>query len=244
MFQLAFDESGTHDKQIITVAGYVAPAEQWHRFTSEWSNALPPALTPFHASQFFYWIRKHPEGYDLRDRLWGMIRRRVNRGFQVSLSVADYERAVPPHLRSMFGSAYTMCVQECLVQVEAWAEQYGHSGPFAYWLESGHTNINQLVKHLNILKANHHYEKAYRIGSFTLAGKSDFVPLQAADMLAHAVNRFLRSENRSTDVPYYEQLFRETLPEQLTICDEQAIRSMVRTMEETEREWRVSKKRG
>jgi hypothetical protein len=248
MFQVAFDESGTHDKNLLTVAAYVAPDEQWLRFADEWNEVLPQELAPFHAKEFFNWVkatRAHPLGQEIRDRLWGAIIRRVNRGFQVSMSIADYERIVAPRQRSMFGAAYTMCVHECLREIEAWADCYGYNEPVAYFFEIGHPNLEQVKNHMGQFAACPEIRRRFRIGSVTEAGKSGpaaFVPLQAADMLAHQVNRFLRAERKNKIVPAYERRFREMLPDQLTVCDEARIRLMVQTMGETERQVKAARR--
>jgi hypothetical protein len=210
MFELYFDESGTHDKGWLTLAGFAGHKDQWCKFSGEWLAALEPTpFSQFHAKEFFHWAKKPENGALAKDvlrNLIGVILRRSDRGFSYSMSVSEYLETVPPKFASTYGSPYAMCAQELLTAILDWSRKREYDGPFSYFFEDGHKNAHQLVKNFHELKS----DKSFKIRSIRLASKEDLVPLQAADLLAYRMNRRVRGRDHGflTD-PDYEVRFSE-----------------------------------
>jgi hypothetical protein len=210
MFELYFDESGTHDKGWLTLAGFAGHEDQWRKFSGEWLSALEPTpFSQFHSKEFFHWAKKPENGALARDvlrNLIGVILRRTERGFSYSMTVSEYLETVPQKIASTYGSPYAMCAQELLTAILDWSRKREYGGPFSYFFEDGHRNACQLSNNFHELKR----EKSFKIRSITLASKNDFVPLQAADLLAYRMNQVVRGRGYgfSTD-PGYEVKFGE-----------------------------------
>lgn len=231
MLELYFDESGTHDDKMLTLAGFVADAGQWVRFSWEWCDWL--SKTPFdhfHAKDFFTWAKARKNralAHEVLRGLLGVATRRLIRGFCYSLPPSVYKATASNEFRSELGAPYTMCIQECIVAISRWADTGGHDEPFAYFFESGHKNAGQLLDHMRTLKECPATERSFRIGSVTMASKKDFVPLQAADLLAYRMNRLIRTGRHGflTDVDW-ERKFSELVGPSI-VADRERVNWMI-----------------
>jgi hypothetical protein len=202
MLQACFDESGTHGgSRVLSVAGYVGEKEQWERFADEWASVLRdaglPAGKPFHATDFENrlgdfadWSQE--KRIETQRNLFGIVRRRVRHGFSASMNVDAWDSLVIKPIRASgipasagAHSAYSFALVRCLCQIEKWADRYDVSDRIAYFVESGSGFGCDLNSVHATLRDGASERSRYRYQSFTIVNMSDFLPLQAADLLAY-----------------------------------------------------------
>jgi hypothetical protein len=197
VFRAFLDESGTHDESpVITVAGYVARPGKWREFVPKWERVLRPSgIKVFHSVDCNA-FRKEFEGWD-RERRDALVRRLLpllpgieGVGLAIGIVLRDLDELLKEreYLREYLGSPYQACLQWWLqsligemqkknnrepVAVVHEENQYAKEAKAAYdWVRQRHDTYRQLV-------------------SFSFGAKQEFVPLQAADILAYDVGKRL-----------------------------------------------------
>jgi hypothetical protein len=193
------DEAGINKgAKVLTVAGYAARPSHWIEFTKAWNRVLRPSgIKCYHATdaqalrgEFEGW---KPEDRDeLVKRLLPIIPKHAV-GISISIVMPDFEAALAdrPDLKEMFASPYGACFQWLLQSILE--------------LNAGATNRVRLaaVHETNNMKreAQQAWEwlseqprYAVKLVSLSFADKTEFVPLQAADILAFEVGRRLANQ--------------------------------------------------
>ena len=200
MVQAYFDESGTHDgSPVMCVAGYVFDAQQCLCLDQEWADALGAyGLNQFHAVECAHGVGafaalNKKDRNDLTIRLIGIIKRRMRLGVAVSLSDTDFGKVPPPQYDR--GGPYMFCVMQVLAGVVAWADKYSYQGEISYFFESGHKHEKLAHQSIKELQSRLLESRSMRVHSVTFGGKSDFRPLQAADILAYEWCKELKRKN-------------------------------------------------
>lgn len=199
-WQLALKAETT--KASIVMAGYVATEERWRRFGREWtevlgrlgvSRFLMPAFDA-RADEFGGWKprRRIASFRALAD----VIDRRAELGIAVAVCRSDYERIIAPRLPH--GSAYRdphlWVLHRCLAALMR-ARARGRlpeTGPVTCILDHGRVSPGRSARYYFTLRSRWKAEDA--LGALALESPERFVPLQAADILAHEACRHL--ENR------------------------------------------------
>jgi hypothetical protein len=98
--------------------------------------------------------------------------------------------AANPELREMFGTPYTACFQWATQILLAKLEEAGARQRVAFFHENNDYETEALSA-FNWIK-----QRDNRAVSLTFAGKGDFVPLQAADVLAYESNHMIRDPKK------------------------------------------------
>lgn len=172
MIEAYLDESGLDGKwPVVCVGGYAADHDAWTAFQESWQVVLAKAnIDCFHATS-------HPN-------LWGPMLEHIDdfgmRGVLVTVSADHYKRKMSHGARSTFGNAYATCAFSCALKIAERAKADGH-GPVAVVIEDGQPNVQYVARTLEMMIG----DDEYNIASVTVAKKRDFMPLQAADLLAH-----------------------------------------------------------
>jgi hypothetical protein len=191
-----FDESGTHTgSRTLSLAGYVSTPERWAAFEVEWRAALVDFGLEFwhmasfanQAGQYANWTEETRRARFAR--LAGIIESHALYSIGVVFATADYEASIPLFVRRQFGGPYGAAAAEMIFVGGEYARP--QDGWMAYVLESGAEGSGQV---LNMFRRNERVatEKEYfRLLSLRFENKRDFVPLQAADMLAYELYRLL-----------------------------------------------------
>lgn len=176
------DESGAHKSaRAMTVAGYWGPSEAWNEFTKQWRTELGRAgVEIFHA--------KDQRCDHLRAPLADLIDATGIHGVFASIRREDYGALVGDRVLSVFGNAYAVGVWYCALRI---LDRTGDE-PVSFVVESGQPNSSFIADKLEFLMDDLFRSKAlgfgWNVASVTVARKSEFVPLQTADFLAHATN--------------------------------------------------------
>ncbi|MGA9996251.1 MAG: DUF3800 domain-containing protein [Pyrinomonadaceae bacterium] len=193
-FSAYFDESGTHDSRILTVAGYVATVEQWAEFAREWNEVLKKeGVKIFHMKDFEngYGEFTEEKGWtkerkiNFQNRLIGIIKRRVTTGVYTSVDILAYEELMTGWRRTKNGSPYNFCVTACIGQIGLLWSYFKREEPIAYVIEHGAGYNHEVSEAFRLTFVDEQRRHMFRLGSLTFETKDRAVQLQAADMLAY-----------------------------------------------------------
>jgi hypothetical protein len=200
MLKIYMDESGIHDgSPVVTVGAWFGTPSTWRDFTKDW-NQLKRPINVFHAAdcanlegEFKGW---HPQDRDAYvAKLLPVIAKHGIGGVLIGIVMKYFEDAMRavPDLRDMFGTPYDACFQWNVQTFIDFNNQRGGTGRLAFFHE---TNDYQASanKSFEFVKLNPN--NTARGMSLTFGGKDDFVPLQAADVLAYEGNKRLRDVDR------------------------------------------------
>jgi len=172
----AFMDEGGTDKHspVLCVAAYVGDVEEWERFTNEWVAILEKnRIDCFHS--------KERRCIPLRPKLVEALSRRDVQGWLMSVGRRNYEQMVSHSAKSTAGNAYAVCAFMCAMKIARYAKN-NRMGDVGFVIEDGQPNIEYVRKTLDAMIG----VEDLSIASVTIAKKRQFIPLQAADLLAHA----------------------------------------------------------
>jgi hypothetical protein len=191
-----FDESGTHGgSSTFSLAGYVSTPERWATFETEWRAALADfGLEFWHMASFANRVGEYGQWTeDVRRerfaRLASIIQKHAVYSIGTVFSMADYETSIPFRVRKFFGGPYGAAAASTFFTGGEYARK--NDAWMAYVFESGAQGAGQV---LHLFEANQRDPKEqeyFRLLSLRFENKRQFVPLQAADMLAYELYRHL-----------------------------------------------------
>jgi len=200
VLKVAMDESGVHDESpVVTVGAYVARPVQWQNWTKRWNVAKRP-IKVFHAvdcqnlvGEFKGW--DEGKRNDLVKRCLPVIAEGDFPGVVVGIQMHEFEMALAGRddLKSIFGTPYTACFQWVVQIIMNFAlgagnrERIGFVHEFNDYRQEALEAFGWIKKHGNPLG---------NIVGLQFADKKDYVPLQAADILAYEGNKRLRDPSR------------------------------------------------
>jgi hypothetical protein len=200
VLKVAIDESGVHDgSPVIAVAAYVARPRQWQDWTKRWNVAKRP-IKVMHAvdcqnltGEFKGWLKEQRD--ELVKRILPVIADIDIPGVVVGIQMHEFERALAGRddLRPIFGTPYAACFQWVVQIIMNFAlgalntERIGFVHELNDYRQEALESFNWIKKHGNPLG---------NIIGLQFAEKKDYVPLQAADILAYEGNKRLRDPSR------------------------------------------------
>jgi hypothetical protein len=200
MIKVYMDESGVHDgSPVVTVGAYFGRPKQWETFTKRW-NAKKRPIKVYHATDAQN-LRGEFKGWDNADRdklvagLLPVIPASGIAGIVIGIQMDQFsaEMKIHPDLRKMFGSPYTACFQWTVQRTLELQRGVKNRERLAFFherndYETEATDSFEWVKKNGNAKD---IEMSLKFGT-----KQDYVPLQAADVLAYEGNRRLRDPDR------------------------------------------------
>jgi hypothetical protein len=199
----AFDESGKfHDKDVVSLCGWISTLQDWERFGFEWNGILSQfGVKEIHTAellafkgQYSYlrhkWGKRKDEKRDwLINECIRAIRKDVRRGFGVAIDTKHY-RGMSQKFRDKVGDPYLMAFQNvikwCLDEVEKYAEikKLGNDVSLALIFDQDEQQSGECLKLLNrITKVDESARK--RITGICFCNRRSYTPLQAADLIAY-----------------------------------------------------------
>ncbi len=196
MYSAYFDESTGNGSPVLVVAGFLSNDAHWGLFESEWKAALAEfGIKVFKASHCA--TRKgefrgmdDPTRRALMSKLLETIGRRVQFGFASVVHVKDFSQLFQGHERREIGSPYNLCCLTCAVQIGEWAKANHQVEPVGYFFDSGHRNAREALDTL-LEQKNDSSLIEYRIGLITFESDDMLIPIQAADLAAYEVWKWL-----------------------------------------------------
>ena len=196
MFKIYMDESGTHDgSPIVTVAAYIARPLTWKAFTNKW-NAKKKPIKVFHSSEcngfkgeFEGWERAARDALVIR--LTEVMRTHNMMGFVTGLDLRSFEKAMAenPELKEMLPSPYGACFHWTIGNVMRMLD--GKTNERLAFFHEINDYEDDAKDAFKFIRENRVHHKSGMTLSF--GGKDDFVPLQAADILAYEGFKLLQN---------------------------------------------------
>lgn len=206
------DESGTHDatgkqcgSKALVVAGWVAWQDDWEEFCGEWQEVLNCYGVPsLHMRELNDLLRRTDSkcpyyGWpqDKVDKFIGelipIVRDKVQFGIAGLLSVQDYDKEMPDYLKAEYGHPYVFAFQLFFDELLDALDRKPFARPFppgeqiALVFDQQEEFENAASRAFHIMKK--HKDKDDRMGTIAFADSRRFLPLQAADLLAHRTRK-------------------------------------------------------
>jgi hypothetical protein len=197
-FTAYFDESGTHKQsETVAVAGYISTPDLWEKLDVEWREALHDFhidffhMTDFEArqEQFAGW-NDHKHRACL-NALIDITNRHVVASIGTTIPVSDYQAAFTKKAHDFVGGAYGVAAMRCFKEVADMFNLIGVHGQVAYVFEKGAKGRNQIEKAFGWLKRDPGSKARYRLLSLDFEEKRKCCPLQAADIVAYELYKYL-----------------------------------------------------
>jgi len=185
----------------LVVAAYLGRPKAWAEWTKKWVPAIRP-IKVYHAvdaanldGEFAGWTT--PRVSALAARILPIIADADIAGFAVGIDLRAYRVALEsrPDLAELFGQPYAACFQWLVQGVLNLADQYGNKDRIAFIHETNQYRGIALNAFDWVQKNDPQKD---RVISLTFAGKRDFAPLQAADILAYEANKRMRNPSAPT----------------------------------------------
>jgi hypothetical protein len=206
MISAYFDESGTHDGSVaISVAGYSARPEVWISFEKRWLDALGRyGLDHFHMTDFV--ARKppfdrltDPERHELMVSLVACVVDHDLGGVAAVMKRGDFPIAANPALRRRASDPYFLLMMRVLVHLALYAAHTRDRVMFTFDRRKKFTELGGAM-HSAMLSV-HPWLNQFVADALVFGSTREFVPLQAADLLAWEAYRrgcdFSAKERRS-----------------------------------------------
>jgi len=203
MLAVYLDESGSHPASpALTVGGYIADAEKWLAFLPAWAEAMKSyGIKSFHMApcaagteQFHGWGR-----VKCQQRASFLCREILNKHMMASVAVsirkAVYNTACGPLEDENVGGIYTLATLACMKLAKDWAVKRGFTEPISYSIEAGGAGSEEVLKTVKYMLLTPGVREQHMVHELVARTKIDFPHLQAADIVAHQVNRTFRKTN-------------------------------------------------
>jgi hypothetical protein len=234
MLTLYCDASGKDNDQLLVVAGFIAPVNNWLRFEKEWDSALRKfGLRYFHMVEFAQsvkefqgWKNQEDRRRDLLTALATVITRHAS--FWVGSCVVrrDYSKVDEDYELHEHFYPYPLCGRSCVDIAEKWRDAHHLlDTPVEYIFEGGDEHRGQLVNRVKEKTGTTPVFK-YRLNA---------VALQAADFAAYELAKAYRGLKDESDELW--QRFRtsfgllRTVPNKWGNYDERGLRVLCRTLD-------------
>jgi hypothetical protein len=185
MFTVYFDASGSPDQGVaLSVAGFIATAEQWIEFERNWKTALDAyGVTELHmkdfapgAGEFAAWKDDKHRRRLFLERLISIIKIRVRHSFVNSIMLEHFHRVCKLYPRLLEWKPFALAGDNCIDKVNNWAQL--NSVPLDHIhtiFEDGDKDKGHLIKQC----------EKYNGFIPTFLKKKQSCAFQAADLLAY-----------------------------------------------------------
>lgn len=238
------DESEETNSEIVVVAGLIAPTARWERFETDWKLVLASyGIDYFHAVEFY-----HSDGPWKRGTQWDAESYRASfiakllsvvQALETKPDVAvvslvwkkDYKLIFPKHdiVKMSVGTAYTVGCTGCWWLGAKWMEEQVKSEKICFFFDDGHEHIGDAAVAYQKAKNYPPYAERYKMGGIIFTNDKDFVPLQAADLLAYGVMRNMRARGYPLDAnPIIRDFTGNQFPHNVLIANGDYLRTIRR----------------
>ena len=194
------DKFGIHDDlPVVTVGAYFGRTRAWRSFTKEW-NATKEPIKIFHAAdcanfegEFKGWKKEDRDAFVAN--LLPVLTRHPIVGLAIGINLRDFEAAMKsrPDLLEVFGNPYTACFRWSARMIADTIEKIGLNEAIAF-IHENNSFEGEARDAFSFVEQGRHLESGPM--SLTFGSKQDFVPLQAADILAYESNKLGRDPGK------------------------------------------------
>jgi hypothetical protein len=204
MLKTFMDETGIHDDaEMVAVSGYICNPKAWRAWTKDWNThkrRVPSGRSPinvFHSTdcanrqgEFEGWSKEERDLYVAQ--LLPVIPAHPLAGVVIGVYLPALADAFEEHPEfiEMFGTPYTACFQWAISIIVEIATERGHGQRLAF-IHEINAYKGECLKAFDYINA---YLNPRNIPiSISFATKEQYVPLQAADVLAYEGGKFLKN---------------------------------------------------
>jgi hypothetical protein len=195
-----FDESGTHKgATALSIAGYIASAEAWAAFDTEWHRALADFGLPyFHMADFVHGIGAYAHWQSAQKnirfgRLVDIINSHAIQSFGTAVPMEPFDRIFSAEAKAHCGGAYGLAATSTFLTVGQILRSIDEVRPLDLWVayiyELGAVGSGQVLKVFEMNRNDPIEAERLRLDSLMFQDKRKFVALQAADILAYELYR-------------------------------------------------------
>jgi hypothetical protein len=228
------DESGIHDKtglspgsEVTAIAGYIATKRHWNTVIRRWNTALRKyEVEVFHMSDYWREIPPYDKWSDAKRKRYLSTLIRIARDgtwFAIGgmVPTKDWNEALPEDIkggglggRLNFDHPYHFCFQMFFVrfmellteEIDKRCSRQKLKEKVAFVFEQQHQFEDVAAAGFHIIKDI--LDPDNRLASLTFGSKEDYIPLQAADLLAFYARRILthQMQGKAWRDPFEQQL--------------------------------------
>lgn len=253
MFALYCDDSGTHPKSEIAIAGcYIATVDQWKELKRNWDETnAKENFGVFHMADFVAKKKQFalPEWQDdgKRDRtiraLIGTINARARIGIAAAVIKSAYDQIIPDDLRERLGqNHYTFAIRMCMSFIERWRQQHGHTEPIQYVFDRLSKGKGDIEDALQVAASGgSDAVRRYGIyqGGWSFQNWANVIQLQAADIWAYenyryAVDRYFALEAQRAKLRESYRVLRTKLHTEVRYNSRESLVELVRRIRESD----------
>lgn len=184
------DESGTHSgSPVVCLAGYLFTPDEREQFESEWSQVLAAFGLPYfrmsdcaHGNGPFSGLTKE-QRVVVETQCIEIIKARSVFGFAATVNEVDFNEIYRPLSQDSW-TAYHFCLTNCLVTVAHFLRTQALDAKVVFAFEAGHRDQSKASTILANIFDSDELQRQFFYASHAFAGKTERLPLQAADLLA------------------------------------------------------------
>lgn len=228
-----FDDSGTHDgSPVVSVAGYLGLPAKWVSFETEWKLAMSEfGLNHFgmadysnRAKPYCYWTEE--ERYARLERLMKISNAYALGSVGIAVPTESFNRVMSEKAKRISGGPYGLAATACFLRVANLVKSLSSEAWVAYIFESGTRGAGEVLKVFQENERDESQKHELRLLSLRFENKRQFVPLQAADIVAYETYRQLPkqlgTDPRPPRFPILNQLL--TIPKDWGYLEEEELR--------------------
>ncbi|MEA2561405.1 MAG: hypothetical protein QOH06_2909 [Acidobacteriota bacterium] len=188
------DESGTHrGSKALCVAGYISSPERWVAFEREWYEALYDFdIGYFHMTDFAVkappydtWTRE--QRISRLSRLIEIINRSAYASVGIGIPLANYKIEFSAKAKRAIGSPYGLAAAACFMEFDRLVAARSPTSRIAYVFDI----LSKGTGPVKSFFESNERRKRLRLLSLRYEPKTEFLPLQAADILAYELYKHL-----------------------------------------------------
>lgn len=227
-----FDDSGTHDgSPVVSVAGYLGLPAQWISFETEWKSAIAEfGLNHFgmadysnKAKPYCEWTEE--QRYARFAKLMKICNAYALGSIGIAVATESFNRVMSGKAKRICGGPYGLAAIACFLRVAELVKSLSSEAWIAYIFESGTVGAGEVLKVFQKNERDESQKHQLRLLSLRFENKRQFVPLQAADIVAYEMYRQLPkqigTDLRHPRLPILNQLM--TLPKDWGYLDEREL---------------------
>ncbi len=200
-----FDESGSKDTPVLTMAGYLSDERRWRRFEREWFKSLKEYGAKYLHMREYTQSRGEFDGWPewkrkafLKKLIW-VIKSMVLFRVGAVVPCADYLETVgaedPKDTRR---SPFWLCFLSCLSAVLAYCKKHHINDEVALVFDENSESREHALGFYSAIKEMPEIENRGQLSSLSFADDKKITPLQAADLLAYELNKYHRGFKRES----------------------------------------------
>ncbi len=202
------DESGTHSgSEAVAVAGFLSTAPKWVEFAAQWQMALNDfGLDYFHMNKFANMVAPYDTWSEQErrarlSRLLNIIKANAGASIGIVFQKKAFELLFPERATAICGGPYGLAASACMIDMAENLQEIEVEARVAYVFESGSEGARQMGRVFQANLKDQERREKLGLSSQRFENKRDFLPLQAADILAYELYKQTPKDLQLEDTP-------------------------------------------